>query len=46
MLGEGAQIGMGEGGIVISNGINGQGDFMPMYRDWKNPVARITINKM
>ena len=46
MLGMGAQIGMGEGGIVISNGINGQGDFMPMYRDWKNPVARITINKM
>ena len=46
MLGEGAQIGMGEGAIVISNGINGQGDFMPMYRDWKNPVARITINKM
>jgi hypothetical protein len=46
MLGAGARIGMGEGGIVISNGINGQGDFMPMMRDWKNPVARITITKM
>ena len=46
MLGEGAQIGMGEGGIVISNGINGQGDFMPMMRDWKNPVARITVHMM
>ena len=33
----------GEGSVVISNGINGQGDFMPMNRDWKNPVARITI---
>ena len=46
MLGAGARIGMGEGGIVISNGINGQGDFMPMMRDWKNPVARITVRMM
>ena len=46
MLGAGARIGMGEGGIVISNGINGQGDFMPMMRDWKNPVARITVHMM
>ena len=44
--GERQDAGMGEGAIVISNGINGQGDFMPMLRDWKNPVARITINKM
>ena len=44
--GHGMAIGMGEGGIVISNGINGHGDFMPMMRDWKNPVARITITKM
>jgi hypothetical protein len=45
-MGMGMAIGMGEGGIVISNGINGHGDFMPMDRDWKNPVARITITKM
>ncbi len=45
-MGAGAAIGMGEGGIVISNGIHGHGDFMPMMRDWKNPVARITIQKM
>ena len=45
-MGMGEQIGMGEGGIVISNGINGQGDFMPMMRDWKNPVARITVHMM
>ncbi len=44
--GAGAQVGHGEGGIVISNGINGQGDFMPMMRDWKNPVARITVHMM
>ena len=44
--GMGGDAGMGEGAIVISNGINGQGDFMPMMRDWKNPVARITITKM
>ena len=45
-MGAGMAIGMGEGGTVISNGINGHGDFMPMNRDWKNPVARITIRKM
>ena len=44
--GHGAEIGMGEGAIVIHSGIHGHGDFMPMNRDWKNPVARITINKM
>ena len=44
--GPGMTIGMGEGVVVISNGINGQGDFMPSNRDWKNPVARITIQKM
>ncbi|MYD86573.1 MAG: hypothetical protein F4Y14_10610 [Acidobacteria bacterium] len=44
--GHGEAIGMGEGAIVIHSGIHGHGDFMPMYRDWKNPVARITINKM
>lgn len=45
-MGPGEAVGMGEGGIVISNGIHGHGDFMPMMRDWKNPVARITITKM
>ena len=43
--GPGAQVGGGEGGIVISNGILGMGDF-GRNRDWKNPVARITVNKM
>lgn len=44
--GPGEMIGMGEGAIVIHNGIHGHGDFMPMNRDWKNPIARITITKM
>ena len=44
--GPGEAIGMGEGAIVIHSGIHGHGDFMPMHRDWKNPVARITIQKM
>ena len=43
--GHGAMIGRGEGAIVIHSGIHGHGDFMPMNRDWKNPVARITIIK-
>ena len=43
--GAGNTIGMGEGAIVISSGIMGVGDFM-RNRDWKNPVARITIKKM
>lgn len=45
-LGPGESIGMGEGAIVIHSGIHGHGDFMPMHRDWKNPVARITVTKM
>ena len=44
-LGPGESIGMGEGAIVIHSGIHGHGDFMPMHRDWKTPVARITISK-
>ena len=44
--GHGETIGMGEGAIVIHSGIHGHGDFMPMDRDWKNPVARVTITKM
>lgn len=45
MHGPGADVGGGEGGIVISNGILGMGDF-GRNRDWKNPVARITVNMM
>mgnify|MGYP002849528141 CR=1 FL=1 len=40
--GSGGSPGNGEGAVVISNGILGVGDF-GRNRDWKNPVARITI---
>ena len=31
--------------VLIHSGIRGDGDFWK-YRDWKNPVARITIRKV
>lgn len=43
--GSGGAPGNGEGAIVISSGIKGVGDF-GVDRDWKNPVARFTIQKM
>ena len=43
--GMGGSPGNGEGAVVISNGIHGIGDFAS-DRDWKNPVARVTIQKM
>ena len=41
--GGGAQVGNGEGVITVHSGIHGVGDFLPHLRDWRNPVARITI---
>ncbi len=43
--GSGGAPGGGEGMIVIHSGIRGDGDF-GRNRDWKNPVARITIRKI
>ena len=43
--GMGGSPGNGEGAVVISSGIRGIGDF-GSDRDWKNPVARITIQKV
>lgn len=43
--GMGGAPGNGEGSVVISGGILGIGDF-GSNRDWKNPVARITIQKI
>jgi hypothetical protein len=37
--------GMGEGFISIHNGITGVGDF-EQDRDWKNPVAMITMHRI
>lgn len=41
--GGGAKIGQGEGFVHISSGIHGIGDFKPINRDWRNPVAKIVI---
>jgi hypothetical protein len=41
--GGGARIGGGEGAVTIHNGIRGAGDMRAADRDWKNPVARVTI---
>ncbi|MDX1556363.1 MAG: spondin domain-containing protein [Xanthomonadales bacterium] len=36
----------GEGYIYISNGVRGVGDLDADLRDWRNPVARITITRI
>ena len=44
--GGGAEVGDGEGSVTIHRGIQGVGDFDAAVRDWRNPVARITIRKI
>ena len=44
--GGGAQVGNGEGVVIVHSGIHGVGDLLPHLRDWRNPVARITIWKV
>ncbi|HKJ17749.1 MAG TPA: spondin domain-containing protein [Xanthomonadales bacterium] len=36
----------GEGYVYISNGVRGVGDLDADLRDWRNPVARITITRV
>ena len=43
--GAGGAPGGGEGTVVIHSGIRGDGDF-GRNRDWKNPVARVVIQKI
>jgi hypothetical protein len=43
--GGGAQVGMGEGFVYIHNGMHGVGNFNKAMRDWRNPVAQITIKR-
>jgi hypothetical protein len=35
-----------EGFIHIHAGIHGIGDYKPAQRDWRNPVAKITIRRV
>ena len=44
--GGGARVGGGEGFVHIHPGIHGVGDFKPAERDWRNPVAKITIRRV
>ncbi len=41
--GGGGQPGNGEGFVHVHRGIHGVGDFAPIDRDWRNPVAEIVI---
>ena len=44
--GGGGTVGGGEGVVFIHQGMRGVGDFDANVRDWHNPVARITIERM
>jgi hypothetical protein len=44
--GTGGAPGGGEGFVHIHAGIHGTGDLDPAVRDWRNPVARITIRRL
>jgi hypothetical protein len=43
--GGGAQVGGGEGYVHIHAGMHGIGNMNAAMRDWRNPVARITIRR-
>lgn len=44
--GGGAQVGGGEGFVFVHSGIHGVGDFAPADRDWRNPVAKVVIERI
>jgi hypothetical protein len=45
--GGGSQVEGGEEGFVhVHSGIHGVGDLVPAERDWRNPVARISITRI
>ncbi|MEO7319451.1 MAG: spondin domain-containing protein [Chthoniobacteraceae bacterium] len=44
--GGGGAPGGGEGYVHIHSGIHGIGDLRPAIRDWRNPVAKITIRRV
>ena len=43
--GGGAQVGQGEGYVHIHAGMHGVGNMNTAMRDWRNPVARVTIRR-
>lgn len=44
--GGGAAVGGGEGFVYVHNGMHGVGNFMAAMRDWRNPVAKVTIRRI
>ena len=44
--GKGGAPGGGEGFVHVHAGIHGGGDLKPALRDWKNPVALITVRRI
>lgn len=44
--GGGAQVGGGEGWVHVHRGMHGVGSFAASARDWRNPVAQISIRVM
>jgi Spondin_N len=44
--GGGARVGGGEGFVHVHAGIHGVGNFTLAQRDWRNPVAKITIRRV
>jgi Spondin_N len=44
--GGGARVGDGEGFVHIHSGIHGVGSLKEELRDWRNPVAKITIRRV
>lgn len=44
--GGGARAGRGEGAVTVHNGMHGVGDMNRALRDWRGPVARMTIQRV
>lgn len=44
--GGGAKVGGGEGFVHVHAGIHGIGNLNPAQRDWRNPVAKVTIRRI
>ena len=44
--GGGAQVGQGEGYVHIHAGMHGIGNMNAAMRDWRNPVAKVTIRRI
>ncbi len=44
--GSGGRPGRGEGAVTVHNGMHGVGDMNRALRDWRGPVARVTIRRV